>query len=354
MRTLLLALTFSLAALPLPAQENALLRGAAAEKAFTRAQQLVEATMITVPGLARAAEPILENLKQAGINLQAAGYRDSSQTYSFLTNLRAYLSLAESLPKPYPFPEEARRQMAELREAVERLEAHFEALLRSLELRLRNPDRDNLKRYAEENLKVGPPQPGRPRVVFLGDSITDGWRLNEYFPESDFINRGIGGQITGQMLGRMKADVIDLKPRAVVILGGTNDIARGVELTTIQNNLTMMAELAKAHRIKVILASLLPVHDYHKDRNPRFERTRQRPPQKILELNDWIRNYCRRERHTYLDYYSAMVDGNGYLKKELSDDGLHPNAAGYRVMAPLVWNAIVRVVPKFVGPRRPR
>jgi len=354
-RTLLLPLICPLllaAALPAQAADNPLLSPAEAARTFTRAVQLVESTMITVPGLARAAAPVLENCKQSRLNLEAAGNRHAGQTYALLMNLRAYLALADSMPKPYPFPREAAAQFTELRGLIQRIDSHFRALLEQLEARLRNPDRDNLRRYAEANLKLGPPQPNRPRVVFLGDSITDGWRLNEYFPGRDFVNRGISGQITGEMLGRMKADVIDLKPAAVVILAGTNDIARGVPVSTIENNLIMMAELAKLHRIKVILASLLPIHDYNKDQNPRYERSRQRPPKTILELNDWIRAYCRRNRLTYLDYFSALVDANGFLQKDLADDGLHPNAAGYRVMAPLALQAIDRVVPRPAGPRR--
>ncbi len=334
------------------AQEKALFSRPQVTEVFDRTIQLVESTMITVPGLARAAEPVLENCKQARLNLQAAGNRHASHTYALLENLRAYMALADSLPKPHPFPAEAGRQFAELRSAVERIEAHFRALLDDLEGRLRNPDRDNLARYAEANLKVGPPQPNNPRVVFLGDSITDGWRLNEYFPGRDFLNRGISGQITGEMLGRLKADVIDLRPTAMVVLAGTNDIARGVPLKTIQDNLQMMAELAKFHGIKVILASVLPVHDYNKQHNPRYERTPQRPPQTIVQLNDWIRAYCRRNGHLYVDYHTPMLDANGFLQKDLADDGLHPNAAGYRIMAPLVLQAINKVAPVAPGPRR--
>jgi len=344
---ILLSYTISTAA-----QDSPLLSGADADQAFSRALQLTESTMITVPGLARAAAPVLENAKQAVVNLKVAGRRHAGHTYALLTNLRAYMALADSLPRPYPFSEEAARQFAELRAVNARIESHFRALLDSLHLQLRDPDRDNLERYAEANLRVGAHRVGHSRVVFLGDSITDGWRLNEYFPDSDFINRGISGQTTGQMLGRMMADVIALEPRAVVVLAGTNDIARGIPVAAIQNNLAMIAELAKAHQIKVIMASILPVHDYNKETNPGFERTAARPPATILQLNDWIRDYCRRERHTYLDYFAKMVDANGFLQQDLADDGLHPNAAGYRIMSPLVWAAIVQNAPQSVGPQR--
>lgn len=340
-----LAFLILLASSGASAQQEALIKAPELIPFLERVIQLMESTTITVPGLARAAEPVLENTRQALAELKS-GYNpfDARQTYQFLSHLRAYQALADSIPKPYPFPVEALRQFAELREASERLESHFRAVLDRVEAMLREPDRDNLARYAEENKKIGPPQPNRTRVVFLGDSITDGWRLNEYFPDRDFINRGISGQTTGQMLGRMKADVLDLKPAAMVVLAGTNDIARGVPLKIIQDNLAMMAELAAGRGIKVILASVLPVHNYNKDRDPRWERTRLRPLKTIIELNDWIRDFAKRNGHVYLDYYSAMVDANGYLRQELADDGLHPNAAGYRVMAPLVEQAIAQAV----------
>jgi lysophospholipase L1-like esterase len=188
----------------------------------------------------------------------------------------------------------------------------------------------------------------------LGDSITDGWRLNEYFG-LDFVNRGISGQIAGQMLGRIEADVIALKPAAVVVLAGTNDIAYGVPLGTIENNLTAIAELAEAHGIRLLLASLLPISDYHADQNPAYEMSRQRPPETIRALNDWIRRFCRQRNCTYVDYFAEMVDQNGYLKAELSDDGLYPNPAGYRVMAPVALAAVDQalVAPAKGRKRRP-
>ena len=186
------------------------------------------------------------------------------------------------------------------------------------------------------------PETAQKRIVFMGDSITDGWRLNEYFPGRDFVNRGISGQITGEMLGRMKADVIDLKPSAMLVLAGTNDIARGVPLSAIENNLTMIADLADAYKIKPLFASVLPISDYHKDTNPRYEMSKQRSPAAILELNRWIESLCKLRHYQYVDYFSQMVDAAGYMKPELADDGLHPNSAGYRVMGPIAMAAIDR------------
>lgn len=335
-------------------QPNPLLGNRPALELYRRAVQLMESTAVTIPELARAGAPVTENARAALLNLERASGQPAALTNTFLVNLRAYLALADSVPKPYPFPEEARKQFAELREAVIRVESHFQALLEQKDTLLRGADRDNLRRYAEANARLAPPAPGQPRVVFLGDSITDGWRLNEYFPERDFVNRGISGQITGEMLGRMKADVLDLNPAAMVVLAGTNDLARGVPLTTIQNNLTMIADLAEAHRVKPIFASLLPVSDYHKDKNPQYEQSPRRPPAAIRSLNVWLADFCRKRNFIYLDYFSKMVDEAGFLRADLADDGLHPNSAGYRVMAPLVAEAIGKAAtpPQPKAPKR--
>jgi lysophospholipase L1-like esterase len=295
-----------------------------------RAIQLMESSTVAVPELNRAGAPLIENARQALINLRARA-NTSDQTYAFLVNLRAYLLLAESVPRPFPFPAEAGRQLAELRETLDRAEVHFRALLVQREALLRSPDRDNLARYADANQKLPAPTAGRPRVVFLGDSITDGWRLNEYFSDRDFVNRGISGQITGEMLGRFKADVIDLKPAAVLILAGTNDLARGVNVAAVENNLSMMADLAEKHDIKLVLASVLPVS---------AARGEQRPPLLIRTLNDWMKSACAQRGCTYLDYHTALVDKSGLLTADLADDGLHPNSKGYRMMAPLALDAI--------------
>jgi lysophospholipase L1-like esterase len=334
---------FVFAALAAPLLHAQLLPQKEALALYERVTQLMESTAVPVPGLGRAGAPLLENARQTLINLRAA-QPHSGLTYEFLTNFRAYMALFDSVSKPDPFPEAARRQVAELRESVDRIESHFRALLAQKETQLRNPDPDNLARYAEANQKLGPPSSNRPRVVFLGDSITDAWRLNEYFAEGDFINRGISGQITGQMLGRMKADVIDLQPVAMVVLAGTNDIARGISLRAIQDNLTMIADLADRYKIKPVFASILPVSDYHKQENPQYERSRQRPPMSITTMNQWIRGFCAKRDYSYINYYAEMADASGSLKPDLGDDGLHPNAKGYRVMAPLALEAINKTI----------
>jgi lysophospholipase L1-like esterase len=306
---------------------------------FTRAVQLMESATIAVPDLARPGAPLIENARQsiAKLRLQPG---NAEQTYAFLSNLRGWLALADSVPKPFPFPDQAQKQFSELRDSAARIDIHFRALVALKDRQLRNSDRDNLARYAEANGRQAPPKPGKQRVVFLGDSITDAWRFNEYFPDRDFVNRGISGQITGQMLGRMQADVVDLHPDAVLILAGTNDLDRGVPVSAIENNLAMIADIAEYNKIKVILASVLPVSDYHKDVNPAYERTPTRQPFAILTLNRWIQGLCNQRGYTYLDYSSAMMDGSGFLRADISDDGLHPNANGYRVMAPLALAAV--------------
>jgi lysophospholipase L1-like esterase len=190
-------------------------------------------------------------------------------------------------------------------------------------------------------------------VVFIGDSITDMWddaAAGGFFAGKPYINRGIGGQTTPQMLIRFRPDVIALKPRVVVILAGTNDIAGNTGPTTlaaIQDNLASMVELARANGIRVVLASLLPVSDYERNRQGQpITQTVRRPPEQIKLLNSWIKSYAETNGHTYLDYHSSMVDEKGFLKDELSDDGLHANAQGYTVMAPLAEQAISAALKK--------
>ena len=336
--------TLTKSADPAAPSASALLSNNDALALLRRISQLMESTALATPGMVRAAGPLSENVRQALANIEASSAQNGVEIYTMLANVRAYLALSDALPKQYPFAETAQKQVAELRDAVNRMDADFQALVAYKDQQLRSPDRDDLKRYAEADEKLGAPSPQSPRVVFLGDSITDGWRLEEYFSGRDFVNRGISGQITGEMLGRMMADVVDLKPAAVLVLAGTNDLARGIPASTIQNNLTMMADIAEAHHIRPLFASILPVSDYHKNVNPRFEMTRQRPPAAILALNNWLRQFCGRHGYTYVDYYAATVDSAGYLQADMADDGLHPNGKGYRAMAPVALNAIDRTV----------
>jgi lysophospholipase L1-like esterase len=207
-------------------------------------------------------------------------------------------------------------------------------------------DWPNLARYHDDNTKTTPPAKNERRVVFMGDSITDSWddpKYGGFFPGKPYIDRGISGQTTPQMLIRFRRDVIALKPQVVVILAGTNDIAGNTGPTTleaIEDNFRSMSELATANGIHVVFASILPVSDYElRDGNP-IVQTVRRPPEKILELNKWLQEFAKTHHHVYLDYFSAMVDDKGFLKDELSNDGLHPNAQGYAIMAPLAEAAI--------------
>jgi lysophospholipase L1-like esterase len=321
---------------------------------YGRTVQLMESTAVVIPELARAGAPVTENARQALITLRGLGRQNTGLTYTFLANVRAYLALSDLVLKPSPFPEEAAKQFNELRSGVIRIEDNFRELLEQREQQIANPDRDQLSRYAEANSKLGPSQPGTPRVVFLGDSITDGWRLNEYFTGRDFVNRGISGQITSQMLGRMKADVIDLKPVAMIVLAGTNDIARGISIGAIENNLSMIADLAQAHNITPLFASVLPVSDYHKDKNPAYEMTKGRPPETIRTLNAWLQNFCRQKNYIYVDYFAALADQSGFLKADAANDGLHPNSVGYRLMGPIALAAIDKALPAKPEGKRQR
>lgn len=211
-------------------------------------------------------------------------------------------------------------------------------------------DYGQLGRYREANAALAPPAAGENRVVFFGDSITDMWKLGESFPGKPYINRGISGQTTPQMLVRFRQDVIDLHPKVVIILAGTNDIAGNtgpMRLEDIEANYASLAELARVHDIKVIYSSVLPVHNY----TPRSQELfAQRSPEKILKLNAWLKGYCAPSSNggtnncLYLDYFSATVDDKGYMKKDLADDGLHPNVAGYKIMVPMAQAAIQKAL----------
>jgi lysophospholipase L1-like esterase len=205
-------------------------------------------------------------------------------------------------------------------------------------------DYGQLARYREANEKLGAPRAGENRVVFFGDSITDNWHLDQYFPGKPYINRGIGGQTTPQMLVRFRQDVIDLDPKVVVILAGTNDIAGNtgpIGNEDIEANFASLAELARVHGIKVVFSSILPVHNYTEKSKDFFA---QRPMARILELNTWLKDYCRKNDFVYLNYFPALVDDKGLMKKDLADDGLHPNTAGYKIMAPLAEAAIAEAL----------
>jgi acyl-CoA thioesterase-1 len=196
----------------------------------------------------------------------------------------------------------------------------------------------NLARYRDANLALTPAGAAESRVVFMGDSITDGWghTPETFFPGKPWVNRGISGQTTPQMLVRFRPDVIALQPRAVVILAGTNDIAGNTGPETpqmIEDNLMSMCDLAKANGIKVVLASVLPAFDYP-------WKPGMQPAQKIAALNTWMQSYAAKNGYVYLDYYSAMVDDRGGMKATLSVDGVHPNKAGYAIMAPLAEKAV--------------
>ena len=201
-----------------------------------------------------------------------------------------------------------------------------------------------LIRYGSENTELPPPAPGEDRVVFLGDEITEYWGRGaaKFFPGKPYLNRGIKGQTTPQMLVRFRQDVIALRPNVVVILAGMNDIASVTGPITqgmFAENVMSIVELARANNISVVLASLTPVCDCF------MKQTALRPQGKIIGMNGWLKEYAARSGSVYLNYYSAMADGRN-LKQELTGDGLLPNDAGYAVMAPLAEAAIAQALGK--------
>jgi lysophospholipase L1-like esterase len=201
-----------------------------------------------------------------------------------------------------------------------------------------------LGRFAKANAELRPPSPGEQRVVFMGNSITQAWapRFATQFAGKPYIGRGISGQTTPQMLVRFRQDVIALTPRVVVILAGTNDIAGNTGPSTlemIEDNLASMAELAQANGIRVVLCSVLPVFDY--PWKPGLE-----PAPKIVALNAWIRAYAKSHGAEYADFHGAMADARQGLPKTLAADGVHPNAAGYAMMEPIVEKAIGAALAK--------
>ena len=224
--------------------------------------------------------------------------------------------------------------------------AALQTLLRN-DTRMR--DWAQLGRFRDANREIAAPSRGDARVVFMGDSITDIWRnprFGDFFARPQYVDRGISGQTTPQMLVRFRPDVIDLAPSVVVILAGTNDLAGNTGPASnedIERNLESMADLAHAHGIKVVLASITPTSAYH-TRAGDIPQTTRRPIARIRVLNDWMKAYAASHGDVYLDYFSAMIDADGQMQAGLTEDDLHPNAAGFAIMAPLAQAAIDRAL----------
>ena len=217
------------------------------------------------------------------------------------------------------------------------------ARVRAQQERLLN-DWPNLARYRSQNAELAASAPGENRVVFYGDSITDGWGRVQgaFFPGKPYVNRGISGQTTPQMVVRFRQDVVALKPKVVVILAGTNDVAGNTGPATpemIQDNFMSMVDIAKANDIRVVLCSILPASDY--PWKPGLD-----PGPKIVAMNTWLKEYAARRGLVYLDYYSAVVDDKLGMKAELASDGVHPTKAGYDIMSPLAERAIAEALKK--------
>jgi lysophospholipase L1-like esterase len=209
------------------------------------------------------------------------------------------------------------------------------------EERLHN-DWANLGRFRDDNKKIGIPVAGEKRIVFMGNSITEGWSRvdSDFFSGKSYVNRGISGQTTPQMLVRFRPDAINLKPAVIVILAGVNDIAGNTGPSTldmIEDNLASMVDLAKVNGIPIVLSSVLPAFDFP-------WRPGMQPAEKVVQLNAWIKNYAEKNGCIYLDYFTPMADERNGLKKELTYDGVHPNLSGYKIMEPLVESAIQKAL----------
>ena len=210
-------------------------------------------------------------------------------------------------------------------------------------MQARLQDWPDLTRYRAEDAAIPPPAPGENRVVFLGDSITDAWgrAQGKFFPGKPWVNRGISGQTTPQMLVRFQQDVLALQPAAVVILAGTNDIAENTgpePMSAIEDNFRSMVTLAKANHVRVVLSSVLPASRYN-------WRPGITPAEKIRELNRWLESYATEQHLVYLNYYPALVNGEGGMKPELTTDGtVHPDGAGYAIMEPLAEQAVAQAL----------
>lgn len=196
----------------------------------------------------------------------------------------------------------------------------------------------NLGRFHADNIKIGMPSKDEKRVVFMGNSITEGWlRIDsDFFKKNHYVDRGISGQTTPQMLIRFKPDVINIKASVVVILAGINDIAGNTGPSTlemIEDNLSSMVEIAQANNVKVVLSSVLPAYDF--PWRPGLE-----PAEKVVKLNAWIKKFAESHKCVYVDYFTPMADEKHALKADLGTDGVHPNLKGYKIMEPLVEKAI--------------
>ena len=202
----------------------------------------------------------------------------------------------------------------------------------------------NLNKYKEENLSLGLPKQGENRIVFMGNSITEGWKSlsPNFFLDNNYVNRGIGGETSTQMLLRFRSDVINLKPTAVVILAGINDIAENqgpISIPDIARNIFFMSQLASENNIKVILCSVLPAYDFP-------WRPGLNPKDKVLSLNDLIQKHVQENSFEYVDYFSSMVDERKGLIKEYGNDEVHPNLEGYKVMESIIQKSINKVLNK--------
>lgn len=307
-----------------------------------RMSQLMESTATAVPDLIRTSETV-RHLANTTLTSMRADPGNKALDFRLINEVKAYLAVSDTFPAS-EMPSVAEQQFGELRQDLVRFQQIFEAALASQNQghALTDADPNDLHRYSEANSKL-PPLGTLPRIVFLGDSVAEHWHLSEAFPGRDLVNRGIAGQTTTQMLARFMQDVLLPHPKAVVVLGGSADAARGIPSYAIEDTLTMIGELSKLHGIKVTFASILP------EGAALAGKTHGTP--QIQQINRWMKEYCLRENFIYLDLFSAVADANGELPADLTEDGLNPNAKCYTVMTPVTLDALNRVlVPASTAP----
>lgn len=298
-------------------------------------QRGVESVAATFPALETATAEIRLSVKEVG-DLLKSSPDSTSLSYQFLTKLKEFLIIADTLRRPDMTRAGAPGDLDKLRDSIDQFDGHFAALIavRETKSKAAIADPSDLKRYEDANAAEATWAGPQLRYVFIGDTATEKWPLASAFPGKPFLNRGIAGQTSSQILSRFIADVVALHPEAAIINAGTADLANGADMRQIADNLVMMGDVARAHSVHPIFTSLLPAAGPGTG-NLRVETVKQ--------LNEWILNYCVREKLVFVDYYSSLTGPTGALRPEFTDDGLTPNGAAFAIMTTKLTDGLKRL-----------